>query len=401
MNPYHLLWLGIAMLAAMVFGAVARRFKQPRVLGALMAGIMIAIVGGSTHTIHEIRHHEAPFITGLAEIAAMLLLFRAGLEGNLHSILHDAKQGWKVAVIGVVVPMVGGFGYMLLFGEDISWQVALFQGGVFAATSVGITAAVLKELGVLNADFSRTIISAAVIDDVLGLIVLTVCASLNEAQTSSSDLALKIAGALVFVVVIPIVGHYMAPRILKGLGRLDVESREAIVLAFMVLYGAAALIVGLAAIVGAYFAGVALDEELFERKEGEHVAKPIEHFIDALVTGLSPVFFAYAGTIVDPAVFLDLETICDGAIFSIIAVAGKLACGSVVPKDRLVIGIGMAPRGEVGIVFATIGIQAGILTQRMFGASMIMVLVTTFITPPLLSWAIKKNSGATPDFALP
>ncbi|MEK7615536.1 MAG: cation:proton antiporter [Patescibacteria group bacterium] len=389
----YLLWIGGAILTTVVFGAVAKRFHQPRVLGALIGGLIIGMLFSGTDLFRQLRStHGIPFIAGLAEIAAMLLLFKAGLEGNLHSIIQDARQGWKVACIGVIVPVIGGFAYTMA-ATHVAWPVALFQGGVFAATSVGITVAVLQELGVIHKRYARTIISAAVIDDVLGLLILTVCDALN----SSEDLAvgavsIKIGQALLFVGIVPVLGHRLAPPLLRALNRLNEEAREAIVLSFLFLYGAAALSVGLAAIVGAYFAGVALEEVYFIREDKPVHEKSVEGFIDSLIVALGPIFFVYAGCIVDPQIFLSMSVLVIGITFTVIAVVGKLACGLVVSDNRLLIGVGMVPRGEVGIVFATIGFQKGILTPELFGASMIMVLLTTMLTPILLKRVIDRAS---------
>lgn len=392
----HLLWIGGAILMTVIFGGVAKRLGQPKVLGALIAGLAIGAVFGGTHLLQELRsEHGIPLIAGLAEIAAMLLLFKAGLEGNLHSILHDAKQGWKVALIGVLLPVLGGF-LFTFYASDVSWPVALFQGGVFAATSVGITVAVLQELNVVKASFARIIISAAVIDDVLGLIILSVCDALNAPSGLVFDeVAVKMGQALLFVFVVPALGHVLSPHIVRALRRMDEEAREAIVLSFMILYGAGALWAGLAAIVGAYFAGVALDEAYFEEAEMTSGDRPVEHFIEGLITGFAPVFFIYAGCIVDPGILLNASVLGFGLVFTAIAMAGKLACGLVVSQDRLIVGVGMSPRGEVGIVFATIGLQKEILTPELFGASMVMVLLTTMATPPLLKRFIDSRSTHT------
>jgi Kef-type K+ transport system membrane component KefB len=164
------------------------------------------------------------------------------------------------------------------------------------------------------------------------------------------------------------------------------------VLSFLLFYGAGAMFFGLAAIVGAYFAGVALDEVFFENPDHEdRHDKPVEHFVDGLITGFGPIFFVYAGCIVDPSVFLDLTVLAYGLAFTLIAALGKLACGLVVSENRFIVGVGMIPRGEVGIVFATIGLQTGVLTQELFGASMIMVLLTTVVTPIGLNALIKRQ----------
>ena len=399
---YHFLWIGGAILTAVVFGTIAKNKGQPRVLGGLLAGIFIGVAFTWTDTMHDLRSpHGIPLITGIAELAAMLLLFKAGLEGNLHSIIDDAKVGWRIAIIGVVLPLTGGFAYVFIL-MDVPWPVAFFQGGVFAATSVGITAAVLTELGLDLEAFANRVKSAAVIDDVLALIGLTIAIAVNTPNPDLATVVTEIGGAALFIVLVPLLGHRLAPAILRKLSSMDEKAREAIVLGFMVLYGAAAMFFGLAAIVGAYFAGVALEEIYFGKKHDKESEKPVEHFIDDLITALGPVFFVYAGCIIDPLVFLDPVVLAHGLAFTAIALAGKLACGLAVKEDRLLVGVSMTPRGEVGIIFAGIGLSSNVLTPELFGASMIMVLLTTVVTPPGLTWLknrrqirIKLQSAAT------
>lgn len=392
-----LFWLAVALTLYSVFSAIAAKLKQPKVLGGLVAGFLLAVV---TTAIPGLKPDQHGFISRLTELGAMLLLFFAGLEANLHSVLRDAKIGWKVATVGVLVPMFGAFAY-LMAAKDVAWPVALFQGGVFAATSVGITAAVLTELGVMNREYSRIIISAAVIDDIMGLVVLAICQACNApGPVSVSSIAWQVSVALVFVVAVPVAGHLSARRIINGLYRLSPESQEAIILAWLVLYGAAAIKFGLAPIVGAYFAGVAIEEAYFNENPGEPNPhhKPVEHYIKGLVGGFGPVFFVYAGSVVDPRVFLNPGVLFTGLVFTAIAVAGKLASGLVAtPGNKLIVGVGMAPRGEVGIIFAAMGLQSGILNQELFGASMIMVMFTTLVTPPLLGRCI----AAAPPQAQP
>ncbi|MBP9719512.1 MAG: cation:proton antiporter [Candidatus Levybacteria bacterium] len=390
----QLFWIAAACILAAITGSIAKRFGQPKVLGSLLAGIVFSIAFGWTEFFHQLRSGHIEFIKYLAEFAAMALLFRAGLEGNLKSIVDDAKSGWKVASIGVIMPMLGGFLYTL-YAIDTPWPVALFQGGVFAATSVGITVAVLSELGVLSRPFAKTIISAAVIDDVLGLVVLSVCQALNTGDSFDGiEIAKQIGIAALFVFVIPLLGHFCAKPILKNLNKLDPTTREGIVLGWMCLYGALAMIAGLAGIVGAYFAGVALDEAFFKDTPGteEDTAshdKPVEHFFNSLIEAIGPVFFVYAACSVDPKVFLDPTVLVHGLAFTAIAILGKLIAGLPVKDNKLAIGIGMIPRGEVGIIFAGLGLAHTILSPELYGASMIMVLLTTLVTPPLLGKILK------------
>lgn len=396
-----LLWLAVALTLYSVLSAVAVKIKQPKVLGGLMAGFLMATIMVVMPALKQDSHG---FIARLSELAAMLLLFHAGLEANLHSMLRDAKTGWKVATIGVLVPMAGAFVYCLTV-TSVAWPIALFQGGVFAATSVGITAAVLNELGVMNKEYSRIIISAAVIDDIMGLIVLAICQACNApGPIAVSTIAMQVGIALLFVVIVPIAGHVFARRIINGLYRLSPQSQGAIMFAWLTLYSMLAMKFGLAAIVGAYFAGVGIEEAYFNDDPGapNPVHKPVEHYVKVLVDILGPVFFVYAGSVVDPRIFLNMGVLFTGMMFTLIAVAGKLASGLAVSREhRLIVGVGMAPRGEVGIIFAAMGLQTGILNQELFGASMIMVMLTTMITPPLLSRCIASLPPAPKPAPLP
>lgn len=389
-------WLALALVSYSVLSAAAARFKQPKVMGGLIGGVLVAI--GSV-AFPGLRQSGHGFIAHLAEIGAMLLLFMAGLEANLNTVVRDAKIGWKVATIGVVMPLIGAFLYTLAV-KGTTWQVALFQGGIFTATSVGITVAVLSELGVVQKDYAKAVISAAVIDDIMGLVVLAVCQACNTpGEVSLSSVAGKVGIAVLFVAVIPILGHVFAKRIIHGLYRVSPESQEAIILAWMTLYGAAAIVFGLAPIVGAYFAGVAIEEAYFEENPGEPNPhhKPIEHYLKGLVGGFGPVFFVYAGSIIDPRVFLNGSVLFTGLMFTAIAIVGKLAAGLVMPRgNRLIVGVGMIPRGEVGIIFATMGVQSGIINQELFGASMIMVMLSTLVTPPLLGKVIAQLPASPP-----
>lgn len=382
----ELLWMGGMLLLSPLFAKLAKKFNQPKVLGCFLLGLIVSFTFKDTHFMEDVRAGKIELLVKLVEIGFMTLLFKAGMEGNLGSIIRDAKTGWKVALLGVVFPAAGGFALMF-WQQDMPWPKALFVGGILSATSVGITAAVLGELKVINEQFGKIIISAAVLDDIIGLIVLTVCKSLNVESPDTDKLMWEIGGALAFVIAIPVLGHIFIGKLAKTMNKLDAESREAIVMGFLFLYGAASMKFGLAPIVGAYFAGVALDELYFG---SNHHDKMVERFIDSLITFISPICFAYAVSIVDPKVFFDLNVLGLGLAITAIAMIGKLAAGLGVKEYRLMVGIGMSPRGEVGIIFATIGLQLGAINQEIFGAVMIMVLVTTMATPPLLGWKVRQ-----------
>jgi Kef-type K+ transport system membrane component KefB len=276
---------------------------------------------------------------------------------------------------------------------------------MLSATSVGITARVLADLGALKTRAARIILGAAVIDDVLGLVVLAVVAGIITAAAAGTTLstwavALIVAKAVAFLVGALVVGGFLSPRLFRGALRMRAPGLvQSISLSFCFALAYLALEAGLAPIVGAFAAGLVLEEAHFEEhvKRGE---KPLHESLAPLIALLVPVFFVRMGMLVDVRSFARLEVIGFALLLTGAAIAGKLVCGLVVPKgvSRLGVGLGMMPRGEVGLIFAGIGAQlvlAGrpVVDAGTYAAAVFMVVATTLVTPPLLVWSMRPGDS--------
>jgi Kef-type K+ transport system membrane component KefB len=392
------------LVAAKAGGALAERLGQPAVLGELLAGVAVGAlpmvhVGGLAF----IAHDQA--VEALADLGVILLLFEVGLSTRLADLMKVGFSAFLVATVGVVVPMVLGWlvGVWLLPGRHP--YVPLFLGATLSATSVGITARVLKDLGRVRSPEGQIILGAAVIDDVLGLLVLAVMSGLLKGGGAGTGalLASVTAKAVGFIVGALLLGRAIAPRLFRFASRIrgsGVVFTLALVVCFALSWAADA--VGLAPIVGAFAAGLVLEGVGFEEllPHGDR----LERLLVPLSALLVPLFFVRMGLAVD------LRALAGGSVglalaLVVAAVLGKQACALAVATrgaDRLTVGLGMIPRGEVGLIFAGIGLEltAGgrpVLGAGEFAAVVAMVLITTVLTPPLLKWRL----GQVPAVADP
>ena len=402
-------WLILAgmLLAAKMGGEIAVRLNQPSVLGELCAGIILGnlyLVG--IHTF-EGAAQLVP-VEFLAELGVVLLLFEVGLESTLTEMKAVAPTSGLVAIIGVVVPMLLGYGASLWLLPDAPFSLHLFIGATLCATSVGITARVLKDLNAMGRPETRVILGAAVIDDVLGLIVLAVVASIAEfgAVPGPMDLGLIIGLAGGFLLGALLLGAYVMPGVFRLASKLrtpDVLAAVAIGLCLLLagISGAA----GLAPIVGAFAAGLILDE-VHVRPFGHKSAHDLTEIIGPIVAVMAPIFFVRTGMMVQ------LGGIGTGPLLlalalTVVAIVGKLVSGLGVRGnaiDKLTVGIGMVPRGEVGLIFANVG--AGIqfegeplIEAGVYAAIVLMVMATTVVTPPWLAHRIGQVSRKHADVA--
>ncbi len=384
----HLLEIFALLAAAQLFGRLFQRFGQPAVIGQLLAGI---VVGPSLLGLA----HEGEIMAFLAELGAIFLLFMVGLEVRLRDIASVGKEAVAVAIIGVAFPFAAGYAYGLFIGFE--QLPALFLGTALVATSVGITAAVLQEIGVLSRTYSRIILGAAVIDDVLGLIVLAVVSGIAQTgsvepgsivQLSLLSLAF-VAGAMLLV---PVVRRIPLDKLPFG-GPFSV----ALTLA-MGLSGLATAI-GLAPIVGAFFAGMLLAEV----QEAYDLTGPTQ----ALELFLTPIFFAMIGVRLELGSLIEPTTLAVGGVASAIAIVCKLVGGVGAltrgARQAVLVGVGMVPRGEVGLIVAAIGLSAGAVDQREYAVVLVVVLVTTLVVPfalrPLVNWAETSRGPDSADTA--
>ena len=411
LNPGVLIGFAAILIFAKLGGELFERFGQPAVLGELVAGILIgSLTLFGFQSIEFLKNNE--IIGALAEIGVIILLFEVGLESNIGDML---KVGWSsllVAVAGVVVPFVLGWIVASYFLPESSQLTHIFIGATLCATSVGITARVLKDLGQVSTKESRIILGAAVIDDVLGLLILAVIGgAINAAQTGTTlgifEIILIAVKSGVFLVGAIAAGHFIVPHLFRHAGRIE---RRGVLLALSIAFCFAmawvASAVGLAPIVGAFAAGLVLDDVHFETFR-THEELSLHQLLAPVSCLLVPVFFVLMGLKVDLSFFAKPETLLFAGVLTLVAIIGKQVCAFVsIEKgtNRLSIGLGMIPRGEVGLIMAGIGmklvmpdangIAEPIISSATFGAIVLMVIITTLITPPLLKWSLTDPAAA-------
>lgn len=382
-----ILQLVIILFAAKVVGELAERIGQPPVLGELVAGVLL---GGSVFGL--IESNEVLLV--LAELGAIILLFEIGLESDLEEFLRVGSSALAVALVGIFGPFIAGYAAVLAFGLDTT--TAIFIGATLTATSVGITARTLSDIGQLRTPEAKIILGAAVIDDVLGLIILAVVAGLVRTHTVSVWEISKISLiAITFLIGAIAIGIPVAPRLLAMAKRLRTRGMltvSAIIFAFSLAYIAHEL--RLATIVGAFAAGLVLARtEDFARIQ-ERIKPVADIFI--------PIFFVVLGLSVDLSAFDPSRpgggsTILLMGSLLLIAVATKLIAGLGVlcrGIKRLAVGVGMIPRGEVGLIFASFGLSHGVIDGPLYSSIVAVVVFTTFLTPPLLKVVLRSPNKA-------
>ncbi|HUP01250.1 MAG TPA: cation:proton antiporter [Gemmatimonadota bacterium] len=388
----------IILLAAKLAGELFERLGQPSVLGELVAGVL---VGSSVLGLVPVDPADpyGSMVHVLAEVGVVILLFEIGLETDLREMFHVGSSALMVAFVGVVLPFLFGYLFWHYYQGGAS-LVAIFIGATLTATSVGITARVLTDLGKISTAEARIIIGAAVIDDILGLLILAVVDGLAATGSVSVLGVLKLFGLAVgFLAVAMAIGLTTARWLFELVNRMRVRGVLVIfALMFALTLAFLAEWVGLAPIVGAFAAGLILSRT----NQFDTIVEQIKPVADVF----TPIFFVSIGaavdvTILDPRVPENHEILIVGGILFAIAVLGKVVSGySVVWRsglNKLAIGVGMVPRGEVGLIFAQIGLMGGILTRDVFSAVLIMVMGTTLITPPVLKILLEREPPSEPE----
>ncbi|MDP1651712.1 MAG: cation:proton antiporter [Rhodocyclaceae bacterium] len=425
----NLLWLALILMSARLFAPLAQRIGFPAVLGELLLGVLLgnlSLIGiGLFDTIAK-----DPIIAFIAELGVIVLLLQIGLETRLADLVKVGARATAVGGIGIVVPFVlGAFlvGPLLLPGQ--TQNTYFFLGATLAATSVGITGRVFRDLGKLGTPAARIVLGAAVIDDVLGLVILAVVSSLVQAgSVSVGQVSWIIAQAVLFLAGSIWLGRLIAPHSSRWLARLDAGPSMlfAQVLATGLALAWLAHAIGLAPIIGAFAAGLLFEPLFFKDFDTPRIVQEIEpifhsvrdpesrglmdrlmpilakhtghqheHMIEPIGYFFVPVFFVLTGMQVD------LQTLADPAIAAVAlgvtaaAIVGKLAAGFFAgPAGKWIVGWGMVPRGEVGLIFAMVGKQLGVMDEAMFSVIVIMVILTTLITPPVLTWLLRRAPEA-------
>ncbi|MGB8700909.1 MAG: cation:proton antiporter, partial [Thermosynechococcaceae cyanobacterium] len=417
-----LLCLVVIFLASKLGGEICTRLSFPPVLGELVGGVVVGISGlhlllfpesslaidtsaiatllqwgaqSDPNTIQTISEHYMEALSVLAELGVIFLLFEIGLESDLKELIRVGPQAAVVAVVGVTLPFLAGTaGLIAWFG--VPTIPAIFAGAALTATSIGITAKVLAEIQRLNTREGQIIVGAAVLDDILGIIVLAVVASLaKDGQVQIANIVYLVVSATVFLVGSIVLGRLLSPYFVWLVNRLKTRGSlliAALIVAFIWSYIAVAI--HLEAILGAFTAGLILAET---EKQADLEAQVVP-IADMLV----PVFFVCVGartdiSVLNPLIPANREGLILALFLVAVAVVGKLLTGATVfgpgPLNRWAIGVGMIPRGEVGLVFAGVGTASGVLSPALSAAIIVMVIFTTFFAPPLLRWVFQDSSS--------
>lgn len=372
----------VVFVSAKLLAEVFERFGQPGIVGEILAGILIG---------PQVLGWMAPndVLRILADLGVMFLLFRVGLEVKSSELMKVGGTALLVAMAGVILPFVMGWGISTWWGEPRI--EAIFTGAAMVATSVGITAQVLSARGLLDARASRIILAAAVIDDVLGLLVLALVSSLAKGSVNLLDLGLTAAIAFGFTIFVARWGTRTMHRVVPHVqARLNIaEAQFAFAMSLLFALALLAVHAGVAAIVGAFLAGMALSESV------EHRVKELS---DGVTELLVPFFLVGIGLHFDVSAFANTSTLLLALVILVAAVVSKfIGCGlgaiALGRRDAVRVGVGMIPRGEVGMVVAQIGLSMGVMAQGVYGIVVFMSVATTLIAPPLLKVAYRDLIG--------
>ena len=394
--------LALILVAAKLGGDLASRIGQPSVLGELVFGVLLGnltLVG--FHGFDMIRNDGA--IDMLARLGVLVLLFEVGLESSVGAMLRVGLSSFAVAGLGVITPFVLGWGVSRWLMPEHSTYLHAFIGATLTATSVGITARVFKDLGRSRSREARVILGAAVIDDIMGLVILSAVTGLilaadRERAFTFGTVLWPLAKATLFLVGSLTMGVALSPKIFSLASRLRARGvLLGVGLSFCFLLSWVASAIELAPIVGAFAAGLVLERVHYRdfTDRGEH---PLEELIQPISSFLVPVFFVVMGMRTELKSFAEPGVLALAGALTMAAILGKQACSlGVIGKgvDRLTVGLGMIPRGEVGLIFANIGLGLTIHGERMvepttFSAIVVMVIVTTMVTPPALKWSLGR-----------
>ncbi|MDD4627819.1 MAG: cation:proton antiporter [Candidatus Peribacteraceae bacterium] len=418
------LWIAVLLIAAKI-ASLVERVGQASVLGELVMGVILGnLVLLNIHIFEPVKENDT--IAFLAELGVVILLFQIGLESNIQKMGKVGIPAFLVAMVGVIVPFVTGtwlVGPWLLPG--LPMPAYLFLGAALTATSVGITARVFKDLGKLQTPEAQIVLGAAVIDDVLGLIILAIVSAIaTTGNVSMAQIGIITGKALAFLVGAIVIGHFSAHPLGKAFSKIHtgVGMKFTLAISFCLIFAAAAQWVGLAPIVGAFAAGLVLDpvhfryfkdpkvisdvkelvgssDQLLQERVHAviepHAHRHIEDLIEPVGHLLVPLFFIMTG------MGVKLETMFNGPILltalgiTVIAFAGKIVAGAAAGKGKRkwLVGWGMVPRGEVGLIFATIGKGLGVVSDEMFSVIVIVIIMTTLLTPPVLSALLRRKTA--------
>lgn len=402
-----LFWFTLIFSLSVAGRALAKWCGQPGVLGELIMGAFFGNLLSLAHSPMAVVLRDSTLIERtispeylkiaytldvFSRYGVIFMLFLVGVESGVRELKRAGAAACRVAVVGVLAPMIlgGGIAYVLL--PTLSYPMALFIGATLCATSVGVTARVLRELDRLHTREAHTILGSAVLDDILGLLVLAIVTRLvMDGRLDWVQLGFIVCESIAFLVAVFACGPWVIRHLMFLLYRFD-EREATLITTVIVVMGCAwvATRIHLAAIVGAFAAGLMMHD-------GHALgAKTIRELVTPIEALLAPLFFMLIGMQVKLESFLDLKVLWMTGGLLLAAILGKLLSGAVASRrdDRVLIGLGMIPRGEVGVIFASIGKQLGVLSDPLFSAIMLMIMVTTLITPPLMKWRLHDTRSS-------
>jgi len=412
----------VVLLIAGKLASLVEKIGQPAVLGELVAGVILGNLALAGLNVFEPIKHDA-FVRFLAQLGVVVLLFQVGLESDIQEMRRVGVRAFLVASVGVVLPfalamfVVAPF---LLPGQ--SSNTYLFLGATLTATSVGITARVFRDLGKLQTAEAQIVLGAAVIDDVLGLIILAVVSAIVTTGTASAfDVAFITFKAIVFLAAAIVIGQLLAPVLGRFFARIQtgIGMKFTLAISFGLVTAYLAEQIGLAPIVGAFAAGLVLDAVHFSDFDDPHFAqglrekfahadandqavlddfikhhsdRHVQDLLEPLGFFLAPIFFVLTGMEVNLVALFDVPILIVALGVTVVAFAGKIAAGLVAGKvNKWIVGVGMIPRGEVGLIFAASGKALGVVNDQVFSMIVIVVILSTLLTPPVLAYLLKKS----------
>lgn len=383
--PHLLAVLVALLLSAALLGVLAQRIGQPAVVGELIAGVLLG------KSVLGILDPADPIIVALSEIGVLVLLFEIGLHTDLKSLIRVGNEAITVALAGVILPF--GFGYGVAIALGLTTVPAIVCGAALTATSIGISARTLSDLSQLDTPEGQIVLGAAVLDDIVGLVILSVVSGIvGGAAVTLGGVTLTAAVAIGFVVAAVVLGSLLVPPLFQMITTVETSGVLGVVgLAFAFLLAWLAAAAGSATIIGAFSAGLVLHGSP-QRGAIEKSTTQLGHFF-------VPIFFASVGAAVELGTLADARVLAIGAALIAVGVIGKFIAGYSpfwFAGRKSMIGIAMIPRGEVGLIFARMGLATGALTSHLYSAIALMVLVTTFITPPLLAWNVRAEPKLPP-----
>jgi Kef-type K+ transport system membrane component KefB len=378
-----LLSLFLMLAAAKTLAEIFERLRQPAVVGEILAGVLIGpgLLGWVA---------PSDFINILAEIGVIFLLFNVGLQTRPKAIFDVGPRAFLVGVFGILLPFAAGYVIAVWWGG--SFAEAMFIGAALVATSVGITARVLGGMGLLDTETARIILGAAVIDDILGLIILSLVSGLSQGSVSYGEIAKTAGAAILFTAFVAVVGSRLITRFTPAVSRLHLD-KPFFNLGLILCLGlsVASIYAGIAAIVGAFLAGMALAEATEANDKMHHRTSGVTEF-------LVPFFLVNIGMQLNLSVFRSSSNMLLAVIITVVAIVTKFAGCSLGAwgmsrREMAQIGVGMVPRGEVGIVVAQIGLGLGFIDQSFFAAVLFMAVATTLIAPPFIKILFAEPKG--------